>query len=260
MPKPDQIKPLGHSKHIYMGLYGHSSAGKTRLISTLPNSLIIRPPIEHTESVKAAAAGVEEWVVKDWNEMTGEVLDYLRHEGHKHDFVWLDSVSGWQDVGLDDVWADTIAARPHRKGGPIDKGEYNQNMVRLAQWVRAVVGCDLFNFGFTAWPEELEDEEGNTRLMPWIQGKNMSNRWVGYMKLVCFLERKETKDGMKRVLRWGESETYFTKDQFGLPESGRMIDPTMPKLMEAIAKTRPASKKTTSRKKRTTNTKKRSAK
>ncbi len=266
MAKPDTIQPLGRTKHIFFGLHGPSSAGKTRFIATLPNTLILRPPIEHTESVKDPAPGVEEWVVKDWNEMLDDVLDYLRHEGKNHDFVWLDSISGWQDVGLDDVWEDTVAARPHRKKTPIDKGEYNANFVRLARFVRAAVGCDQFNFGFTAWPEELEDAEtGDTKLMPWVQGKNMANRMVGYMKLVCYYERTMTgpKDNRKmvRVLRWSEQPNIYTKDQIGLPEKGFMVNPTMPKLMEEIkiarartaaadrarARTSPARRKTTAR-------------
>lgn len=254
MAKPDTIKPLGHSHHVFMGLHGYSSAGKTRLISTLPGSLILRPPIEHTESVKTPAKGVEEWVVRDWNEMLDDVLDYLRHEGHKHSFVWLDSVSGWQDVGLDDVWDDTVAKFPHRKKTPVDRGEYNANMVRLARFCRAAVGCDKFNFGFTAWPEDLQAEDGSTLLMPWVQGKNMSNRFVGYMKLVCYLERVKVKDKdeMVRVLRWKENDKYFTKDQIGLPESGRLVNPTMPKLMDLIEAARANSgvasgSKTTSR-------------
>lgn len=238
-------------KHIFMGLHGASSAGKTRFISTLPNTLILRPPIEHTDSVKNPARGVEEWVVRSHEELEGDVLDYLRHEGGKHAFVWLDSISGWQDVGLDDVWADLIAKYPHRKKTPIDRGEYNANMVRLARFVRACVGADSFNFGFTAWPEELTDAEtGDVKLMPWVQGKNMANRMVGYMKLVCYYERKETGKGsakkMVRVLRWAENEDIFTKDQYGLPEKGLMVNPTMPQLMEAIeaarAKDRAAAK------------------
>lgn len=251
MADPDAIQPLGHSKHIFMGLHGYSSAGKTRLISTLPRTLIIRPPIEHTESVKEPAAGVKEWVVHDWNEMLDDVLDYLRHEGKKWQFVWLDSASGWQDVGLDDVWDDTVAKFPHRKKTPVDRGEYNANMVRLARFCRAAVGCDQFNFGFTAWPEELEDEAGNTRLMPWIQGKNMSNRFVGYMKLVCYLERvpkAKGSDEFVRVLRWNESTKYFTKDQIGLPNGGKLVNPTMPKLMELIEEARAAKKTATPRK------------
>lgn len=219
-----------------MGLHGHSSAGKTRLITTLPNTLVIKPPIEHTNSVKNPASGVMEWTVRSWEEMMDDVLQYLASEGKNHSFVWLDSVSGWQDVGLDEIWKDTIALKPERKKTQLDRLEYNKNFVRLSQWVRAVVGMDAFNFGFTAWPEELEDEEGNTRLMPWVQGKNMANRFVGYMNLVCYLERVKQKDQMRRVLRIGESPKYFTKDQFGLPE--RIVDPTMPKLMEAIQASR----------------------
>lgn len=249
MPKPDQIQPLGHSKHVFFGLHGFSSAGKTRFISTLPNTLILRPPIEHTESVKSPAKGVEEWVVRDWDEMLDDVLDYLRHEGKNHDFVWLDSASGWQDVGLDDVWQDVVDKYPHRKKTPVDRGDYNANMVRLARFVRAAVGCDQFNFGFTAWPEDLYDEDGTAVLMPWIQGKNMSNRLVGYMKLVCYLERVETgpKDNKKivRVLRWAENGKYFTKDQIGLPESGRLINPDMPRLMKMINEARAQAKPAT---------------
>jgi len=232
-------------------------------VSSFPNSLLIRPGIEHTESVLGTAApGVEEWIVKDWNEMMldGGVLEYLQHEGHKHSFVWLDSISGWQDIGLDDVWSDTVARFPHRKKTPIDRGEYNANFVRLAQFVRHCVGFDSFNFGFTAWPEELEDAEtGETRLMPWIQGKNMSNRMVGYMKLVTYLERKETgkKDEKKmvRVMRWAENDTYFTKDQVHLHlvnDTGRMVNPTMPKMMDLIEQARAAKAAAASSRKSTT--------
>lgn len=243
-------QPITKSKHIFACIYGPPSSGKTRLICSLADSLIIRPPVEHTESVKDPALNVRELVVGNWTDMN-DALDYLRHEGHKHSFVWLDSLSGWQDVGLDDVWADTIAARPHRKGTPIDKGEYNQNFVRIAQWIRAAVGVDAFNFGWTAWPEELEDPEGKTKLMPWVQGRNMANRMTGYMKLVAYLERKPNSKGeMVRVLRIGEHKDYFTKDQYGLPD--KILNPTMPKLMEAIAATQPKATARTGKTKSTT--------
>lgn len=251
MTQPDAIQDLARTKHIFWGLYGPPSAGKTRFISTQPNTLLIRPPIEHTESVRNPASNVKEWVISTWDEMLDDCLFYLRSskEATEWDFVWLDSVSGWQDMGLDDVWEDTVALRPHRKKTPIDRGEYNANMTRLARWARAVIAADRFNFGFTAWPEELEDPEtGKVKLMPWVQGKNMSNRFVGYMKLVTYLEKVERKDKPNvRVMRWAENDTYFIKDQFGLPDTGKLVNPTMPKMLELIEAARKPAQKTTAR-------------
>jgi hypothetical protein len=256
------IKPIGATPWVYWGLFGGSSAGKTTMICTLEDSLIIKPPIEHTNSVKNPAKGVKEWTVSSWSEMNDEVLQYLMEHGKDHAFVWLDSASGWQDVGLDEIWQDTIAAKPERKKTQLDKLEYNKNFVRLSQWVRAVVGMQSFNFGFTAWPETLEDPNGNTTLMPWIQGKNMANRFVGYMNLVTYLERVKDKNSgdMKRVLRIAESDKYFTKDQFGLPE--RIVSPTVTKVMEAIeaSRTQSGTRSTPRRRTRRTTTRKGSSK
>jgi hypothetical protein len=246
MAKPDAIKPIGQSKHIFLCLYGEPGCGKTRLITTLANSLVIRPPVEQTNSVVGhSAAGVEEWVVNSWDEMLGDVLEYVRHEGKNHSFVWLDSMSSWQDVGLDDVWADVIARRPDRRKGPVDKGEYGMNMTRISQWVRAVVGADVCNFGFTAWPETLEDPNGEMKSMPWVQGRNMSNKMVGYVQGCYYLERVTTKGETKRVLRTQEHEDYFVKDQFGID---RIVNPTMPKLLAAIEAKRPKKPATKTRK------------
>jgi hypothetical protein len=246
MATPTQIRDLHHAKHLFVGVFGWPNAGKTNLIATGANTLIIRPPIEHTDGILKAAPNVKEWVVRDWKEMTDDVLEYLRHEGAKWDFVWLDSISGWQDVGLDDIWADVIARKPHRKEHSLDKGEFGINMNRLSQFVRGCVGCDQFNFGFTAWPEELSDEEGNTRLMPWVQGKNMSTKMCGMMKLVCYMERVKKKDGSYvRVLRWAENEDYYTKNQVHLPSDGKLINPTMPKLLDLVEQHRPGKTSTT---------------
>jgi hypothetical protein len=38
-----------------MGVFGWPNAGKTNLIATGPNTLIIRPPIEHTDGILKAA-------------------------------------------------------------------------------------------------------------------------------------------------------------------------------------------------------------
>lgn len=237
MAKPDAIKPVNRSKHIFMCVYGWPGTGKTVLAGSTPNTLIIRPPTDHTDSIPDQT-NVEEWVVNDWDEMN-DVEEYLRHDGKNHDWVWLDSISLFQDTGLDDIWAATIARKPDRKQFGADKGEYGINMQRLSRWVRSAVGVDQYNFGITAHPFEGEDAlTGRTVLKPYVQGKNMSDKVQACMNIVAYYEKVEQgeKDDRKivRVLRTADSDRYDSKDQLEALTNGRMIDPTIPKIVKNV--------------------------
>lgn len=243
MAKPSAIQPVARTKHNFVCVYGPSGVGKTRLIGDSPvdsgkTNLIVRPPTEHTDSI-ITPGSVEEWIVRGWNDMN-EVEEYLNHEGENHSWVWLDSISLFQDTGLDEIWADLIAAKPHRAQYGLDKGEYGVNMTRLARWCRSMVGIDKFNFGVTAHPFEGVTLDGQTLLMPYVQGKGMANKICGYMNMVAYYEIKEMgteKDKkMVRVLRTGLTDQYYAKDQFdALTNDGaRMVNPTMKKLAAKI--------------------------
>jgi AAA domain len=248
--KPPAIRSIESSKKICMCIYGPPGAGKTRLVGTGgEGTLIVRPPTDHTDSIRTT--GVEEWEVHDWSEMIN-VHEYLRHDGAKDfDWVWLDSISLFQDTGLDDIWAGVIAAKPHRAEWALDRGEYNVNMWRLQQWVRHVVGIPGFHFGVTAHPAELANPiTGEMKLQPWVQGRNMSQKVQGYMNIVAYLEVVIDKDGNeRRVLRSRGTEQYEAKDQFDAFQDGKMADPTIEKIEDAIlAVKRPARPKRRTRK------------
>jgi hypothetical protein len=211
--KPSIIKPPEESKHIFLGIHGDPGMGKTRIVGTTPGRvLVIRPPQEHFDSwlpadrARARRGEIEEAVVKDWDDMN-ELLAYLRAEGGKlYDWVWVD------------------------------------NMTQYARWLRHIVGADLFNFGFTAHSETTrspdKDADGDPieKLMPWIQGKGQPARFAGYTNVLAFYHK--AKIGGKedrRVLRMESTSTYYAKDQFDAFD-GRLVDPTMPKLIAAIDK------------------------
>jgi hypothetical protein len=249
MAEPIEIKPLTRSKHIFFGVYGIPDIGKTTLLGNRPNTLIIRPPTDHTDSIFDPPSNVREWIVED-HEGLANVQDYLHYSGKKWDWVWLDSATLWQDHGLDDIWASVVAKYEHRKDGPIDRGEYNLNMVRIARFVRHCVGLDAFNFGWTALTMDGDNPvDDSTFLMPRIQGKGMAEKFVGYMNLVGYYHWATVKSGGSskrvRMMRFQSSPEYYAKCQFkeAFP-SNRIQSPTMAKIEEAIAVARKRTKDT----------------
>ena len=231
-------QPLSESKKIKIIVFADPGWGKTRFLATSPGRvLIVRPPFEQVDAILPADwARCQEEKVSTWQEME-DVFEMLRHEGKKKfDWVWLDSISGFQDAGLDDIWDTVITEKPSRKRFGLDKPEYGVNMFRLAQWVRDIASLsdqDFFHFGITAWPSELaisDDEEVSKKLMPWVQGKNMANKVCGYMKIVAF---GEIMPKGTRVLHFSATERYYAKDSFDMFEGNKLLRPTMAKVQAA---------------------------
>lgn len=255
---PD-INPVGASSKINLLVHGDIGVGKTSLIGSGGKdykTLIIRPPIDHTDPI--VGSGCQETVVSN-HEQLFECLEYLRHEGNEWDWVWLDSISLMQDIGLDDVYesmldtkgpAGSLARKTRAQFGP-DRGEYRVNMWRLEQWVRYAVGARMFNLGITAhsfWYEPF-DSDVPPALWPWIQGKAMPQKICGMMNIVGYLAVKEREvRGTKkasRILSTNKTESWYAKCQFKVPGSnqtgpsvfgvdGTLVNPTMPKIMELI--------------------------
>lgn len=256
--KPSIIVPATMSKHVFFGLHGDPGIGKTRLLGTSPGKvLIIRPAQDHLDSLLPAdKARVEQAVVSDWDDMD-VLLSHLRSDGEQYDWVWVDTASSLFHVLLDDVWASALHRKPERKEFDLDKGEFGINMNRLARWFRHVIGPDKFNFGYTAWsepsPSPDKDAQGDPidKLMPWIQGKGMPAMLTGYMNVVAYYHKAKIggTEG-RRVLRTESSINYYAKDLFDA-FGGRVVDPTMPKIVDLIANS-PGRKAASGSTKRTT--------
>jgi hypothetical protein len=217
--------------------------GKTRLAASSPKCLILRPPSDNTDSVDFGDA--DEWITRSWDEHW-EAFDYMRHEGHKkYEWVWFDSISLWQDVGLDDLWETIVAEKPHRARHGLDQGDIYINMQRLARWTRHMAGMSsagLFNFGITAHPRDLpegEFDDADEKLMPYVQGKHMATKICGYMHIVSYHERSAKGTP---VLRFSETKDYYAKDLLHV-FSEPLFNPTVPKIMEAVEASRPKPRK-----------------
>jgi hypothetical protein len=245
-------KRLEQGKGINMLLFGFPGVGKTPLLgSSELRTLIIRPPADHTASIRSPH-NCREMVAADWAGMY-EAKRYAQQKGWKEfDWVWLDSLSVFQDFGLRDVLGDAIARKPSRaveKGGTTiaehgaDQGEYGINFSRITGWVQDMVGFadeGKFNFGITCHPEVwFNPKTEDSVLAPWIQGKGMIPKICGYMNIIAYLEEVQ-RDGKDPYLKLvSQAEGFYGKDQFhAFPKlksgSRGIVNPTMSKIMDAV--------------------------
>lgn len=260
-------RPVGgdQSPNMAMCIFSIPGAGKTRFIGSGENVLIIRPPQDHTDSIrKPAERNIQEIVVRVWDDMNRVLTAAMNGDYDEFDWVWLDSISLLQDSTLDGLWEQVVAEKPQRARFGLDVQEYGINIHRLGLWVRQMAGIGSFNFGVTAhtfWGKNIDDDD---LLMPWVQGKNMPEKVCGCMNVVGYMEvRKlklagEDKATERRVINFNQTDRYYAKDQFDAFPKGRLVDPTMPAFMEAVkaARAKQAAPKATTRK---TTTKRRAA-
>jgi hypothetical protein len=252
---PPQIKDATAADHIFWLAYGDPGIEKTRrLVGTcadLGPTLVLRPPTGHIDAMRPEdKSRVKTWKMSDWDDMD-QAEDYLRSaEGAKWEWVVVEDLSLLQDHLLDDeleTEINQISRNPKRALFGPDEGVYGRNFYKLASWFRHVIGPDQFNLlvichvSSVPLPSPDKDAEGDPvqKLMPWIQGKNMSTKICGYMKMVTLMSEN---DKGRRFLRTASNQYFYAKDAFHIAPEGVVWDPTTPKVVDLINKSRGAAK------------------
>lgn len=244
-----QPRKLRQGEGIVWMLYGIPGVGKTPLIGENPRTLILRPPTDHTDSIQHPE-NVEEIVISDWSSQL-EAFQYVHQGGwENHDWVWIDSLSGFQDFGLRDVLSDAVIRKPSRgveKGGVTipefgaDVGEYGINMTRITNMVQDFCGIAAegkINFGITCHPEYWYNPVTEENILaPWIQGKGMIPKITGYMHVISYMQEVQRENKSPQIQLFTSASGILGKDQFhAFPDlkSGKrgIIDPKMPRIME----------------------------
>lgn len=225
---PAASSPLRYG--INMLIYGDPGIGKTPMIADGEHTLIL--DADHgSESAVHSKADIKQ--IDGWGDME-DAYEYLRHEKHPYKWVWFDGISIGQDPLLEDIMADVVAVKDHRKLYAPDKGEYGQNMNRMKQWIRHMRALPV-NFGITAHPIRLWDSMDEVeKIMPWIQGRGMINYVCGQMNVIGYFVVEA--DGSK-ILRVRENDEFIAKDRFVALGSGLKNPsiPTIQRLIEAKA-------------------------
>ena len=246
--RPGAIRPVRAEIARIKGLiYGDPGSGKSVLVgSAAPEkkTLFLKSRSDNIESVAIQGHSVDAWEMEDWNDME-EAHHALRYDDLGYDIVNFDTITLFQELGLEDIMVDLIENqnKTHRKVWLPDKGEYGQNMNRLSKWVRDMVGLEAFDFFMVAhafmWQQPGEEEE---RRWPLIQGKGMPAKIAGYCNLVGYMTAGTNDDGVyTRKLHVRKEDDYYGKDGWDAFPAGFINDPTLPKIFKAIERRRAAS-------------------
>lgn len=239
-------------RHYGIIVYSEPGGGKTRLAGTSPNALILNADgSDAVESARVAGSTAHVWDINTYKDLD-DAYEYMRRGTHSYEWVWLDSISLFQEKGMDDIMAEVVKSKPHRDPFVPDRLEYVKNMNHLSKWVRHMKALPI-NFGITAHVLRVEDEDdGEVTYMPWVQGRNMPSKVCGYMSIVgrLYVAKKKGGDEQVRVLQVRKDGKWYAKDRFdALGE--KVIDPTIPMITSKVLAAG-GSRKTTTRRKRPT--------
>jgi hypothetical protein len=81
-----------------------------------------------------------------------------------------------------------------------------------------------------------DPENGEDQWLPLMQGTSgkRSHLLCGYMNIVAYLGVVGNGEKTRRVLYTQHDGEHYAKDQYTAIKGGKLINPTMPKLMEAV--------------------------
>jgi hypothetical protein len=252
--KPRGIKQLSRRpSHVRILVYSYPGVGKSVLAGSsaeVGKTLILNADgPDGPESMRAMGYDPDVYDVKSFKELD-EAYEYLRHGGREeYDWVWLDSITLFQELGMDQIMAELVKKSPHRDINLPDKPQYLLTQNKLGLWIRRMKGLPM-NFGMTAHVMKIgtdddDEEESGVQYMPAIQGGqgNMSSKICGYVGIVgrMYIHRKRVapKGGGRpvvrrtRVLQAQPSGKWYAKDRFAALGT-ELVNPTMAQIVESI--------------------------
>jgi len=205
---------------VKMCAHGRGGVGKTTLIKTLPNPVIVSA---ESGILSLASVEIPTLVIEGFDDMV-EVYRFLTESEHGKAFwsVALDSISEIAEICLTGEKANT-------KDGRRAYGEMQDKMGSLIRGFRDMPGKHVY---FSAKQGQMIDEvSGITRYGPEMPGKKLTNAMPYFFDELFSMEIGRTADGKEyRFLRTASGLQYEAKDRSGAldeieePHLGKIID------------------------------------
>jgi phage nucleotide-binding protein len=208
------------SDGVKLLVYGQAGAGKTSLIKTLPNPVVLSAEGGLLSIADADVPYIEIGSMDDLR----EAYSWLRDSAESKQFksVALDSISEVAEVVLN-------AEKKATKDGRAAYGEMNSVMTELIRSFRDLLGRHVY---MSAKLEKLQDEMGKVMYGPSMPGKSLSQGLPYFFDEVLALRvEKDSEGNSQRALMCDSDGAWLAKDR-----SGKLAQWEAPDLGEIIKK------------------------
>ena len=200
--------------------YGAAGAGKTSLIKTLPNPIVL-----------SAEGGLLS--IQDADLPYIEISDM---ETLQEAYKWLTEsteASGFQSVALDSISEIAeVVLNAEKKATKDPRQAYGAMQEQMADIIRAFRDLPGKHVYFTAKCEKAQDEQGRMLYSPSMPGKSLTQGISYYFDLVLALRVEKDADGnTQRALMCDSDGLWLAKDR-----SGKLAAWEAPDLGAIIAK------------------------
>ena len=191
-----------HSNGVKMLVYSQSGAGKTTLIKTLPNPIII--------SSESGLLSLEDCDIPyiEVNDMASlkEAYEYVTSEDcAQFESIALDSISEIAEVVL-------AAEKKKAKDGRMAYGEMDTQMTEIIRAFRDIPNRHVY---FTAKLEKQQDEMGRVMYFPSLPGNKTAQKLPYFFDLVMALRLEKDADGNPQRALMVESDGLWLAKQRG---------------------------------------------
>lgn len=192
------------SDGIKLLVYGQAGAGKTSLIKTLPNPVVLSAEGGLLSIADADVPYIEIGSMDDLREAYAWLRDSAESKSFKT--VALDSISEVAEVVL-------TAEKKATKDGRAAYGEMNSVMTELIRSFRDLPGRHVY---MSAKLEKLQDEMGKVMYGPSMPGKSLSQGLPYFFDEVLALRvEKDAEGNSQRALMCDSDGSWLAKDRSG---------------------------------------------
>jgi len=220
-------------------IYADSGVGKSCLLATAPNALILTSEVGALEGARELGYNPDEWVTDTYDKFL-EAYDWLEAGGYReYEFLGIDSVTEMEELVWRDEMDANFAINPRRSPFNPALQDYPTVWNRMKEMVNRLNRLPI-NVIYTATAmritaEDDEQDEVIPKLMPMIGSPkrgDLSQKFCAKASLVGLLRtgRGKEGEGVIRRLYLEGSKRWIAKSRH--PSLGRVVD--SPNIVEML--------------------------